>query len=574
VKVKVARTAGFCGGVRRAVNLALDAARESPGPIHTIGPLVHNPHVVDMLESLGVQASDGPPEKGVVVIRAHGITPAERRELKDSGLLLRNATCKKVSLVHATVSKHHRLGYLVVVLGDPGHAEVDGIVGHADNEASVVEGADDVSGLPDADRVLLVAQTTQERDRFDAVARALRERYPGPDRVEVIDTICDATRDRQDEVRRLAGEVEAMVVVGGAESANTRRLVEVAERAGVPAFPIDSEDGLDREKLVKFKTVGLTAGASTPNWMIRRVYDALVEIGDVSLRRRLIKALHWLVLSNLFIAAGAASLTMAAARMMGFAPYLGEVAISFLFVFAAHTLTVLANPRALMLNVPGRARSFTRYRGLWTGAGVAALAVAVAIGFTIRTVTGCLLLALAAVIIIYPVRLLRARPARPPIHSLADVPGNKDIFMAMGWAALIVAFPVISHRVGISDALAALAALFLVAGLVFVRALLRDFRDIQADRLIGRETLPMLLGAARTRRLLWATLIVVGAVMAAITLFGGTPSPLGYVLLVPLGYAALCVPLFTRQTIVSGFGAEAIIDAAFVIAGAAAVAAW
>ncbi|HUT52491.1 MAG TPA: 4-hydroxy-3-methylbut-2-enyl diphosphate reductase [bacterium] len=576
MKVKVARTAGFCSGVRRAVNIALDSARDQPGPIYTLGPLIHNPHVVRMLEADGVVSVRDIPDAGSVVIRSHGVGPDVIEEVERRGLELVNATCPRVAAVHKIARTRHERGALVVVLGDPGHAEVDGIVGHAGGEAIVVRGPEDVAGLPAADMVCLVAQTTQERERFQQTARAVREKYRElpPDRITIADTICDSTRNRQEEVRRLAKQVDAMVVVGGRDSANTRRLAEVAVEEGVPAFLVDTEEDLDRAALARFKTVGLTAGASTPNWLIRRVHDELVQIGrPESWKSRAVFALRFLVLGNIYMAVGAAALTLAAARMQGFSPYWREYAISLLFTFAVHTMLSLADPRALALNVPARAKSFTRFRTHWIAASIAAAAAAVALAFTFRPASGLAMLMIVVMSLLYPVRLFPVKKGALPARSLAEAPGSKDIFMALGWATLTVALPVINHLARQRPVPATLAALVMVSGLVFVRALLRDFRDIQADRLIGRDTLPILLGVTRTRRLLYATLIAVAVILAAAAMAGFVPAPLGYLLLIPLAYAAACVPLFTRETILQGFRAEAIIDAAFIIAGIIALAA-
>jgi 4-hydroxy-3-methylbut-2-enyl diphosphate reductase len=195
------------------------------------------------------------------------------------------------------------------------------------------------------------------------------------------------------------------------------------------------------------------------------------------------------------------------------------------------------------------------------------MAGAIALAFSIQTASGLFLLLVAAISLLYPIKLIRGEQGRVPVRSLAEVPGSKDIFMALGWAALVVVVPLIDHPSRPESILSTIAAVVMVTGLVFVRALLRDFRDIQADRLIGRETLPILLGVARTRRLLYATLIAVAAIMVLVTILGGLPLPLGFALLVPLAFAAACVPLFTRETMVQGFRAEGIIDAAFFLAG-------
>ena len=562
-------------GVRRAVNLTLDAARDRPPPIHTLGPLIHNPQVVDMLSERGVSpAGEELPEEGTVVIRSHGVKPSIKRELKKSGLDVFDATCPRVARVHGIVSKHHKKGYLIVVLGDPGHAEVDGIVGYADGEAAVITGPQGVEDLPETDKLCFVAQTTQERERFFETADALRKRYPKLDEecLIIADTICDSTRNRQEEIRRLAGQVEAVVVVGGKGSANTNRLAEVAREEGVPAYLAETEEDLDKEELKKYKVVGLTAGASTPNWMIRRIYDELQDIsgreGALDRTKTFVKgAIKWMIMSNIYVALGAGALTVAAARVQGFWPLWREAAISALFVFAIHTITLISDPRSLALNVPQRAMSFSRYRGRWMVISITATVLALAMAFTMGIYTGLVLLLLGIASFLYPRRLIIMEKLNLRIRSLAEVPAGKDLFMAAGWATLVVLIPLIHFQWRSTSPFASVAALVMVMGLVFVRALLRDFRDIQADRLIGRETLPVALGVNRTRKLLYGTLVVLGVMMAVLTMAGYIESPLGYLMVAPLAYAALCVPLFTRQTIVQGFGAELVIDAVFLLGG-------
>jgi 4-hydroxy-3-methylbut-2-enyl diphosphate reductase len=570
MKVKIAKTSGFCFGVRKAVNLTLDAARDRPRPITTLGPLIHNPQVVEMLEKRGVGAAREIPDSGTVVIRSHGVAPSVREEIKEKGLDLFDATCPRVSRVHGLVSRHHRKGYTVVVLGDEGHAEVDGIRGCADGEAIVIQGPADAANLPDADRVCLVSQTTQERELFEEIAAAVRERYRHlpPESLVIVDTICDSTRTRHEEVRDLSRGVEAMVVVGGRNSANTRRLAEVAEEEGIPAFLVESEENLDRRALSKFSVVGLTAGASTPNWMIRRIYEELQTIEPHPGALRMLKAVvKWLIMSNTYIAMGAGFMTYAAARMQGFFPLAGEVAVSTLFVFAVHTITLLADSRALALNVPARATSFSAYRRRWTGATLAALSLAFVIAFTLGPRTGLALTALGAVSFLYSLHVSGKGGSRLPLSAFYAIPAGKDLFMAGGWTTLIVILPLVQVPERSMGVFASLTALVTVFGLVFVRALLRDFRDLQADRLIGKETLPLVIGVRRTRSILLTVILLLALVNALSAALGWVPSPLGYAMLLPIAYTAACVPLFTRQTIVQAFGAELVIDATFIVAG-------
>jgi len=565
MKVKVASTAGFCMGVRRAVNIALDSTRERPAPVATLGSLIHNPQVVELLQSRGIATAAAAPDRGTVIIRSHGVPPATRAELKAKGLTVVDATCPRVTRVHSIVRAQKKRGALIVVLGDAGHAEVLGIAGEANGAAVLVAGPDDVADLPAAQRVCLVAQTTQDRERFLATAEALRRRYAGlaPEDLVIADTICDSTRSRQEEVKRLAREVEAVVVVGGRDSANTRRLAELARAEGLPAFLVETEADLDPAALAAFKVVGLTAGASTPNWMIRRVYYALRRIGPpVSGYSWLRDAVRWLVLSNLYVAIGAGAMTYAASRLQGFAPLWREMLVALLYAFAVHTVTALADRAALELSEPARAKAFGRHRRAWYLASLGAAALAAGLSFSLGLADGAAFVLLAAASLLYPVHLLRGRAGMPAFWSLAEVPGGKDFFMALGWAAVIVVLPLIGRPEP-----AALAAFALVFGLVFCRALLRDFRDLQADRMVGHETLPIVFGARSSRRLLYGSLAVTAGLVVAATAGGLAAAPAGYLLAIPFVYAAFCVPLFTRQTVLQGFRAEMIADFVFVLAG-------
>ncbi len=574
MRVKVANTSGFCMGVRRAVAITVDASREYPPPIYTLGPLIHNPQVISMFRERGVEVARDMPDHGAVVIRSHGVRPEIKKKARELGLPIVNATCPNVTRVQGIAKRRAGEGFLVVLLGDPGHAEVEGILGYSGDKAVLVQGPDDVADLPAAEKVCLVSQTTQERERFEAVARAIRERYSGlgEGNLIVADTICDSTRNRQDEVRRLAREVEAMVVVGGKASANTGRLAEVAQEEGIKAYKVETEEELDPEEMSRYRVVGLTAGASTPNWMIRRVHDRLHEIGaSRDPLHRLIGFLSLAILGNVYVAIGGAALTYASMKLQGMDFSMAQSLVSALFIFAVHTMTLMSDSRALAFNVPARARSFTRHKNKWVGAGAAAAALAIFISFFISRGGGAFLVALAVVSFLYPVKLTKKDAGSVPIRRLADVPGSKDIFMAFGWSALIVVLPLFKVGFAYIDFFAALASLIMVGGLAFARALLRDFRDIQADRMIGRETLPIVLGVTRTREVLIGALALTSILIAGATFLGWVHAPLGYYMLFPLLYSAACVPVFTRRTLVQGFGAEALIDATFLIAGLAAL---
>ena len=279
MKVVIAKKAGFCMGVRRAVDLTLDLVNQEEPNISTFGPLIHNPQVLEVLQDKGVGVLKQIPlaAHGTVIIRAHGVPPAHKERLKQSGLTVKDATCPRVLKVQAIISKHRKLGKTTVIIGDRNHAEVDGLMGYAGPDCHVVSNEAEAAALTLARPYIIVSQTTQDERVFEQITAIITDRCPGG---EVFNTICDSTHRRQDEVRKLTEQVEAVVVVGGKTSANTTRLAEIAAGLGRPVFLIESEEELEVASLGKFDCVGVTAGASTPTWMINRVVRALEAIPD------------------------------------------------------------------------------------------------------------------------------------------------------------------------------------------------------------------------------------------------------------------------------------------------------
>jgi (E)-4-hydroxy-3-methyl-but-2-enyl pyrophosphate reductase len=582
MKIKVAKTAGFCMGVRRAVNMVLDRVHADAGSIYCLGPLIHNPQVVEFLKAQGVRDLSGLDDiqSGTVVIPSHGIRPEVREGLAHKGVSFCDATCPRVARVHGLIKKYQAQGFLVLILGDPGHAEVEALLGEAKGDALVIQGPDQVSELPDADKVLLVAQTTQSQKFFQAVVEAVKKRYAGLDKANlgIENTICDSTRRRQDEVRKMAAEVEAMVVVGGKASANTRRLAEISRDQGVVSFLVENEKELNWEELKNFRAMGLTAGASTPNWVIRRVYEELSRRNwEERMRplRWLYLSLRSLVVSNVYISAGAASLCLCSGFLQGYLPRYRNLIISFLYVFAMHTFNILVNREAVSLNEPMRSRAFDQQRRLWISLSLIALALAFGLCISIGLWSFIIFSLVSIPGLFYQVRILRGfRTELLPYHSLAEIPGSKDIFSALGWAVVCALMPLLDHP----DSIPLLqkltsgtaAAFILVLGLVFLRSVIQDFRDLQGDRMVGRETLPIALGERRTRALLIAVAGVLVMTLGLLYLFGQVPV-LALWMLLPVAYAGLTIMWFTRRTIVQGLRAESLVDFTFILAGLVAI---
>jgi len=276
VEIKLARTAGFCMGVQRAIDLALrTAATAGDGmPIYTCGPLIHNPQAVAELESKGIRSVDDwrSVSAGTLIIRAHGMPVAEIEEMRARGLTIVDATCPHVVSSQNRIKTAVSEGYFVVIVGDPHHPEILSLQSFALGNHLVIASVEEVASIPPVPKAIVIAQTTFHEKQYELIAQAVSDRIP---ECRIIRSICKATSNRQAEVEQLAAEVEAMVVVGGRDSANTRRLAEIAESRGVRTVHIETAIELDPAFFRGVKAVGVTAGASTPSWITRAVIERL-----------------------------------------------------------------------------------------------------------------------------------------------------------------------------------------------------------------------------------------------------------------------------------------------------------
>lgn len=277
-EVIIADEAGACFGVERALRIVQDAAREGRTPLHTLGPLIHNPIVVRELEELGVTVVESPEvEPGsTLVLRTHGVTPAVEEAARAAGADVIDATCPFVKRAHRAAERLAREGYQVIVVGEQGHPEVEGTVGHAP-EALVVESPEQVEGLELARKVGIVVQTTQARSNLRAIVAALVGRV---DELRLVDTVCEATSGHQGACARLAATVDVMVVVGGKNSANTTHLAEIAREHCADTYHIEQPSELEASWFDGAERIGITAGASTPAAQIEAVRGAIEALTE------------------------------------------------------------------------------------------------------------------------------------------------------------------------------------------------------------------------------------------------------------------------------------------------------
>lgn len=269
IDIEVARYAGVCYGVERALGMAEKAADEARKPVNTLGPLIHNPLVVNDLKSIGVGTASSvfEVEEGTLIIRAHGVVPSVVEDARTRGLDVLDATCPYVKKVHNAAERLVREGYQLIVVGESGHPEVEGIMGHAGDDAHVVSVPGDLDAIDLSRKVGVVVQTTQTPGALADVVAELSKRTMD---LRVINTICSATQERQDSAAELARRVDAMIVVGGKNSGNTRRLAEICTAACPKTHHIEDASEIEAAWFDGVSHIGVTAGASTPASHIER----------------------------------------------------------------------------------------------------------------------------------------------------------------------------------------------------------------------------------------------------------------------------------------------------------------
>jgi 4-hydroxy-3-methylbut-2-enyl diphosphate reductase len=572
MEVKLAKTAGFCMGVKLAMDKVLAIAERGRGPVYTHGPLIHNRQAVEMLESQGIRDIEECPEAecGTVLIRAHGVPEEVEASLRARGFEVVDATCPHVLASQRAIERYSARGYRILIAGDKDHAEVAGLVSRAKGGAAVVSTPEEACAVDVPEPVCLLAQTTFNEATYAEIAGVLRERFP---RIEVIESICKATHRRQQEVLELAQEVEAMVVVGGLHSANTRRLAEIADSAGIPTFHVETARDLDTAGLARFQVVGLTAGASTPNWITRSVLQALKDIErPVPLAEWLPwRAITALTRSNFYSALAAVALTYASCQLLGIVhlrPAL--LLVPFCYVFAVTTLNRVAIGEREEPYLPPRIAFYRRYARPFLAISLLFCAGSLMALQILGAWRAMALLISAYVLgVAYSVRLVpRSWRDRIRYTRLKDLPASKDLFVALAWMAACVLAPWLSHGSRLVPGL--LVACVFAFVLTFVKAIVTDLGDIQEDHLRGRETLPIVLGERKTRRLMAALALGLGALLALGAALGWTPG-VGWLLLACPVYILAYLWLFPRRVLASDVLCTLVSDGALLLAGALAL---
>lgn len=545
--------------------MVLDLARhKGKENIYTYGPLIHNPQTVELLEKRGiipigdVEKMDACEPGATMIIRAHGISPAERQKIKERGLRIVDATCPKVAHVQAIIKKHALSDHTILIAGDGDHPEVNGLLGYAQGRGFVIGCTEDVEKLPELRKVCVVAQTTQNLQEYESIAARIRERYPG---AVVFQTICDSTEQRQAEVKELAAAMEALFIVGGKNSANTRRLAILSERQGTPTFHIETADDLEALPL-PYEKVGVSAGASTPNWIIDRVVNTLALRQNEKKRKwhGFLDIWTFAVRTDLYSTFGAGCLSLAGTILQNLGVLPMNIAIAASYVFAMHTLNRFINRKASSIGTY-REESYLRHEKPYVAVALLSLMLALVLAAALGTASFALLFTISLLGVLYNANIL---PGGTRFKSLRDLPGSKNVSMALAWAVVTAVLPWIETDLHPNPSL--IVSFLFIFSLVFIRSALSDMLDIQSDRFIGQETIPVLIGEEHTHSLL-KVIAVLLAVLLTVSYPAGWTSSLSIALMGSLFYVWICFKLYGRRAQFSGVVLEGLLETAYVIAG-------
>ncbi|MBF0229773.1 MAG: 4-hydroxy-3-methylbut-2-enyl diphosphate reductase [Desulfamplus sp.] len=624
MKITIAKTAGFCMGVRRAVDMVLDAANKTSAPICTYGPLIHNPQVLNMLEEKGIPVMHNIPAKGegTVLIRAHGVPPDEHKALEDAGFTVINATCPKVIRVQTIIRKHAKKGFATIIIGDKDHPEVKGLMGYAKGERDdspinrgyTVSTIEELSNLPKFEKAIVVAQTTQDTELYDSVKDWVLKNCP---HYKIFDTICDSTEKRQKETREISQQSDAVIVVGGKDSGNTRRLAQIAfetlsnrqhnfttnhsKNSEIIAYNIDRSDyfnseevktttpfaihiedvsELDMAALSQAQSIAITAGASTPNWIIKKSCRAIENAlqKDVhSPKAYLLRVRDFMLKSNFLLAIGAGSLTYACSELQKIDHNLIHASISMLYVLSMQILNNLFSIKSDRYNNPERAEFYELNKTILAAIAILSGAGGLFLSFTTGIIPFVIISFMSILGLLYNQKIFPDSDSFPKIHFLGrriarikDIPGSKTILIAAAWGTVTSILPALSNsnngQLISSVGILSLIPFIFATSLLFARTAFFAILEMQGDRITGKETIPIILGEKKSQKLIQNTLLFASAILFLSALLGLISTSAILIATVPLSMLYF-IKLHEKGKIDHSMQLEFIIESHFILAG-------
>ncbi len=499
MKIELIKHSGFCVGVRTAVNKVVEEIDKCDEEILIHGPLIHNPQIVAILEKRGLKQIDDSYDinNRIVAVRTHGITKQEFRKIKNTAKRIINLTCSKVAYVQGIVKKYSSDGYFTIILGDKNHAEVEGISSHATSGFFIVSNLEEIPNIPDAKKYLLVSQTTLDIEFFDQAIPLIQKKFK---EVHIINTICTATGNRQGNLYNSIKEgADAIVVVGGKNSANTKRLAQIGRENKIRTFHIETEEELIPADFKDVKHTVVSAGASTPSWIINNVLEKLYEINfkNRTILFNFIKSfMEFIIRTNIFSALTTVFLTM---NLMPCTLFQCDFRMPFLsaaFIFIMYSINNFLGSKESQLSKPFKYKLYTKYKYLLSGLTFIALVYYLYIASQFGILTSILYYIAFASGVLYALPVTKKIASNILKKSLRIIYGAKSVLASIGWAIVALLIPFIEKPYDYTEFL---ALFIIISSIIIVRNVLLDLLDYHGDKLLGIGTFPTIFGMKNTR---------------------------------------------------------------------------
>ena len=530
MKIDLARHSGFCMGVRDAVMRIVTELNDTDEEIFVYGPLIHNPQTVNILERRGlktIKTLDDIDDR-VIAIRTHGIPLEKLRDIKARSRRYINLTCPRVSKVQGLIKKYSGRGHYTIIVGDADHAEVMGLKSYASAGVTVVSSVEDIEKIPRARRYIVVSQTTQDKEHFSRMVDSLKTRFS---ELLVFNTICDSTHHRQDDIRLgISRNIDALVVVGGKQSANTARLARMGRECGVKTIHIESEDELSIDDFAGIENVLVTAGASTPGWIINNVMEKLYSIKNTRMGRLTtcwLGLVEYALRLNVLSAVAAFFINLFVQRYAGAVLDLKSAAVSAAYIFAMYTINNNLEMKSLLNRNPLKYSLQYTFRKLLVPLSVILLLLSLWLMLDYKTVIFALHCVAVLLGCVYSTEAVKKSILALNLSPLTRLYYLKNLVSSMGWVLATTVIPLMVHG---AEWYAYVSLGFMVFTMIFIRDLFMDVIALQGDLLFGRQTLPTMMGPRKTRTLAVIMAALALAAYASITIWRGEYIFLAFVL--------------------------------------------
>jgi 4-hydroxy-3-methylbut-2-enyl diphosphate reductase len=562
MKIEMAQNSGFCMGVRKAVLRIVNELNSSDDKIYMYGSLIHNPQTIEVLKNRGLITDDllDDLNNKVVAIRTHGIPVDENKRVKKNAARTINLTCSRVARVQSIIKKYSSEGYYTIIIGDKEHAEVIGLKSYASASVHVVSNSSDINKIEKAEKYIIVSQTTYERNHFNKLVDDILKKYKN---IKVIDTICDSTRLRQEDVKQgIERGIDTLVVVGGKNSANTRSLAKIGLDNGIKTFHIETDNELKKDDFKGREYILVTAGTSTPGWIINNVLEKLYIFKNES-RNIIIKVInHYLqilIRSNIISSIAALFMVLIAQVYAGISIDIQSGIIAALFIFVMYSVNNFLDRKFLIKSNPYKYNIYDQYGVHLIIVSIITFFLSIYLSMQVSLSLTLLLLVPYIFGLIYSTQLTKNVVKNINIDLFKKI-YNTKIVTGFGWIVAVVVIPYLEKNVSWDIYLSAAIYFFLF---IFTRHLIIDFAAFQGDLILGRDTLPTWLGVKKVAVLTYIIIAIGSLFFIAISITTGRTIFL--VLLLCIIYYALLLNKIQKADYLISIKYEVVIDFNYII---------